>query len=156
MFTSEPYFHILVDALAYCRTAKGLRIYAYVVMTNHFHIIAETEAAGTLSGVMRDLKGHTSKTILRQLREEGRESLLQFLESTPLRRHGNTDAKLWQDGFHPVFLSSPEWFVQKLEYLENNPVRKGYVELPEHWKYSSARNRILGDHSLLEIDSFDP
>jgi len=33
----------------------------------------------------------------------------------------------------------------------SNPVKRGYVELPEHWRYSSARN-YLGQVGLIEID----
>lgn len=155
VFTSPPYFHILVDALAFARQRKGLRIYAYVLMTNHLHLICQSEVPGMLSGIMRDFKRHTSRQVLQQLTEDRLGSMLDFLRETPLRRAGNTDAKLWQDGFHPVLLQSPEWFHQKLNYLEMNPVRKGYVDVPEHWRFSSARNRELGDHSVLEIDAFE-
>ena len=39
----------------------------------------------------------------------------------------------------------------KLEYIHNNPVQAGLVASPEEYKYSSARNYILGDHSIIEI-----
>ncbi|TCL34896.1 hypothetical protein EV691_101338 [Azotobacter chroococcum] len=39
---------------------------------------------------------------------------------------------------------------QKLDYIHHNPVRRGYVERPEHWRYSSARN-YAGEPGLLEI-----
>ena len=41
---------------------------------------------------------------------------------------------------------------QKIVYIHNNPVRRGYVDAPEHWRYSSARNYECDDHSVLEID----
>ena len=41
---------------------------------------------------------------------------------------------------------------QKIEYIHDNPVRRGYVDAPEHWRYSSARNYVLGDQSVLEVD----
>jgi putative transposase len=37
--------------------------------------------------------------------------------------------------------------------MHENPVRKGYVEMPEHWKYSSARNYLLDDHSIIRVES---
>ena len=40
---------------------------------------------------------------------------------------------------------------QKLEYLHYNPEVAGYVESPEHWLYSSARN-YYGKEGLLEIE----
>jgi hypothetical protein len=40
---------------------------------------------------------------------------------------------------------------QKLEYIHHNPVKRGYVDSPEHWRYSSARN-YLGEPGLIAID----
>jgi hypothetical protein len=39
---------------------------------------------------------------------------------------------------------------QKLDYIHHNPVKRGYVDLPEHWRYSSARN-YLGQPGLIEV-----
>ena len=47
------------------------------------------------------------------------------------------------------------WFVQKLQYMHDNPVRKGFVESPEDWKYSSARNWINDDNNIIEISKLD-
>jgi len=60
------------------------------------------------------------------------------------------DYKIWANDFHPVALKSDRWVRQKIDYIHYNPVRKGFVELPEHWKYSSARNWILGDDRIIE------
>jgi putative transposase len=154
-FTSTPYFEIVRDALAFGRSNKGLRIYGYVIMPNHIHLIGQAERGRSLSALIRDFKRQTSRALLRKLEADGRESLVTFFRSTPLRRPGNTEAKVWQDGFHPIAVEDHERFLQKLEYLELNPVRKGCVDEPEHWRYSSARNRLNGDHSVLEIDSIE-
>jgi len=39
---------------------------------------------------------------------------------------------------------------QKVEYIHHNPVKRGYVDNAEHWRYSSARN-YLGKPGLLEV-----
>ena len=62
--------------------------------------------------------------------------------------------KIWQEGYHPIAIKSQEVFNQKLEYIHYNPVKKGFVEKPEDWKYSSAGNYILGDDSLIALDEF--
>ncbi|MCX6032960.1 MAG: hypothetical protein NT169_27195 [Chloroflexi bacterium] len=41
---------------------------------------------------------------------------------------------------------------QKLNYIHRNPVRAGLVEQPEQYAYSSYRNYVNGDNSLIEID----
>ena len=45
---------------------------------------------------------------------------------------------MWQEGFHPVAITDDEMMVQKLEYLHNNPMKRGLVAALEHWRYSSA------------------
>jgi hypothetical protein len=40
--------------------------------------------------------------------------------------------------------------LQKIEYIHNNPVRRGYVDEPKHWRYSSARN-YEGKEGLLDV-----
>ncbi|MCK5146203.1 hypothetical protein KAR48_05575 [bacterium] len=60
--------------------------------------------------------------------------------------------KIWQDEYHPVALISVKWITEKMNYIHNNPVRKGFVETAEHWKYSSARNWIAGDDTFIKID----
>ncbi|HEX9652663.1 MAG TPA: hypothetical protein VGA99_03045 [bacterium] len=38
------------------------------------------------------------------------------------------------------------------DFVHNNPVRKGFVEKPECWLYSSARNYVLGDESVITVE----
>ena len=45
-----------------------------------------------------------------------------------------------------------EWLNQKIDYAHYNPVRKGFVETPEQWKYSSARNWLNNDDSIIDVD----
>ena len=100
-----------------------------------------------IPSVMRDLKRHTSQEISTYLEHHDRRKL-SWLQPF----YGKKINKVWQEGYHPELLKSEKWFLQKLEYIHYNPVKSGFVERPEHWKYSSARNYILGDHSLIKLD----
>ncbi len=51
-----------------------------------------------------------------------------------------------------MLIEDGDFFDQKLNYIHDNPVRKGYVENPEHWKFSSARNYLLNDHSMIKVE----
>ena len=64
VFTSPACCDILVNALRYCREHKHLKIYAWVILDNHFHAIL---AAPDLSAVLRDFKSFTAHEILKQL-----------------------------------------------------------------------------------------
>jgi len=61
--------------------------------------------------------------------------------------------KLWMDRFDDLVIEDEETLKIKIEYIHNNPVKAGFVDQPEQWEYSSARNYILGDHSLIEIST---
>ena len=60
------------------------------------------------------------------------------------------DNQFWQEGFHPEWIKDNEMMKQKIEYIHGNPVKRGYVDQAEHWRYSSARS-YLGEDGLLEI-----
>ena len=70
------------------------------------------------------------------------------------KKHFKADRtyQLWQEGFHPQRIQSEEMMRQKINYIHNNPVRRGYVDDAINWVYSSARNYLKDDHSVLEID----
>jgi putative transposase len=57
---------------------------------------------------------------------------------------------IWEEGSHPQLIESETVMRQKLDYIHQNPVKRGYVDLPEHWRYSSARN-YLGLEGLIEV-----
>jgi hypothetical protein len=61
---------------------------------------------------------------------------LHFLKA---RYKADRSYQLWQEGSHPEQIQNDEMMWQKLEYIHNNPVVRGYVDEPTHWRYSSAR-----------------
>jgi len=67
-------------------------------------------------------------------------ALLDQLEWYKARHKVESRYQLWQEGSHPQQIQGEEMMRQKLEYIHNNPVKRGYVDEPVHWRYSSARN----------------
>ncbi|MCF8427350.1 MAG: transposase, partial [Bacteroidia bacterium] len=63
IFTRKIYRDIVIDSFKYCCENKGLEIYAYVIMSNHVHLIMRS-ILGNLSGTIRDMKKFTSKRII--------------------------------------------------------------------------------------------
>ena len=61
--------------------------------------------------------------------------------------------KLWEKRFDDEVIRNQKMFFNKLHYIHNNPVRAGLVNLPEEYKYSSARNYVNDDHSILFVDT---
>ncbi|MGA3246061.1 MAG: transposase [Bacteroidota bacterium] len=151
VFTSPEFFEAIIDSLKYCQENKSLRLHAYVIMPNHTHSIVST-SEGNLASIIRDYERHTSWRILELLGEAKNRRLLKYFHSVARREERGNEHRIWQSGSHPVLVESDEFFDQKLEYIHNNPVIKGYVERPEYWKFSSARNYLLDDHSVIKID----
>jgi len=152
LFISHRYCQIIMESLGYCRRHKGLRIHAYVVMPTHIHLIVSTDPPSTLPDVVRDLKRYTSRALTACLEEDRARALLRLLNEWSYRGKGNTEYKVWQDGYHPKAIFT-QWFLrQKLDYLHDNPVRKGLVRRAEDWVYSSAAAYLKGERGMIEID----
>ncbi len=152
LFLSHRYFTVLTDAFTYCRSNKGLLLHAYVLMPNHVHIIASSEPRSALPNIIRDLKRYTSREVTRLLEEDGSRFMLGLLEQAATYDGRNNHYQVWQEGYHPEAIFTQRFFRQKLAYLHNNPVRKGYVAVAEHWLYSSASHYQGGSVGMVEID----
>ena len=146
-----------IHALAAVRTKHGVRWLGYVVMPEHVHLTALPQAPGSgvpvpISVVLHDLKqraGYDGKEALRSVWRQ-RRSL------------GTTALDAWATGSGP----KPFWklrgydfntfgeakLLEKLEYMHLNPVRRGLVERPEQWRWSSFRHYEYGDEPLIKMD----
>ncbi len=84
--------------------------------------------------------------------EKDRKKWIIDLLSFYKKRHKNeSEHQLWQEGVHPQQIISDEMLNQKMEYIHFNPVKRGYVEEPEHWVYSSAVDYILDRKGIIEV-----
>ncbi len=153
VFSRKSYRDIVIESFKYCRENKALKIMAYVIMTNHVHVILQSKT-GTLSNVVRDLKRYTSNQILKQCEEnfESRKDWMNLVFQYHARNNKRVKTKqFWTHENHAVELYDNKIFESKMEYIHDNPVRAGWVENQEDYIYSSARN-YSGLFSLLEID----
>lgn len=153
IFISDKYCDILIRSLDYCRREKGLHVHGYVIMPTHMHGIFSVEENNNLSDFIRDSRKFTAKEIVSHLEQDGKR-LFSWIFQNAAKKAGRSEGsyKVWMEGTHPVALESQELFIQRLEYMHNNPIRKGLVELAEHWRYSSASFYLTGKAGPLEID----
>ena len=152
VFKERKYFEIVTSSLNHCQEKKGLAIFGYVIMLTHFHLVAQTEDGVKFHEVMRDMKRFTSKEISRQLESDGQKLFLHVFKKSAEREKGKRLYKIWQDEYHPQIIYSDKVCYQKIDYMHNNPLRKGFVEKPEDWLFSSARNYANDDHSILKVE----
>jgi len=157
IFTRKLYVDILLESFTYCRENKGLQLYAYVVMSNHVHVIVKAEN-NNLSDVVRDFKRYTATKILKAVEENKYESrkvwMLKQFEFAANKHRRNSKFQFWQHDNHAIELESHKFVMQKLAYIHENPIRAGFVEHACDWMYSSQRN--YDDlFAIIEIDKLD-
>ena len=80
VFTRKTYRDIIIDSLRYCQQDKCLEIYAYVIMSNHIHLLVRS-SKGELSATIRDFKKYTSKKIIEEI-ITGTESRREWIQSS--------------------------------------------------------------------------
>jgi len=147
VFAYPDFVDIILESWRFLQRERGVRIYGYVVMENHLHWIA---TADDLSQKVGQFKSYTARAIIDRMAERGFSTLLDELRYFKLRHKIDQEFQLWQEGSHPQEIDSDDMFVQKLEYMHNNPMRRRYVDDPMHWCYSSARN-YAGMKGLLDV-----
>jgi putative transposase len=141
VFSRKEHVYEIFENLKYCQEKKGLQLYAYVVMTNHIHLICSREC-GTVNELLRDFKSYTSKRLVKMIdfsmEESRQEWLMHMFRFFGRGNSANEEFQFWQNGNHGIELNNPEILQQKIKYLHMNPVKAGFVEEPHHWIYSSA------------------
>src|SRR6185369_3613194 len=73
VFTRQQYRDDLLDSPQFCQKNKGLRLHAWVIMSNHVHLMASTEN-NDLRNILRDFKKFTSTGIIESIRKYPQES----------------------------------------------------------------------------------
>ena len=158
IFIRKQYKDIIIESLRHCQQKKGLLIFAYVIMSNHLHLIVQASGKTPLSDIIRDFKQFTAKTILKDLEnniyESRREWMLWHFRNKGKQNSNNKIYQFWQRGSHPILLYSPKVIRQKFGYIHANPVVQGWVVNPEDYWYSSALY-YLEQKGPLEINILD-
>lgn len=155
VFSRERYKEIFCESLQYCQKEKGLNLHAWVIMTNHVHLIVSSNS-GRIMELVRDIKKFTSKAIIKAIEENQIESrkewMLSMFKFVGSGNSNNSVYQFWKQDYHPIELNTNEKMKQRIEYLHNNPVESGYVWEAWHYKYSSAIDYMTKERGLLELD----
>lgn len=137
LFMNPWIVEIILDSFQFLQKEKRWIIYAWVVMENHLHIVASSD---NLSKELGNFKSYTARTIIDRCKSDNNHIILKRLAQAKQRFKKDRDYQFWQEGSHPEKIQNPEMMRQKIEYIHWNPVRRGYIDEPKAWRYSSARN----------------
>jgi putative transposase len=116
-----------LQALERIRLVRGTRVYGYVLMPEHVHLLLSEPDRGPLCGALQSLKISVA------------------------RRAGR--GPLWQRRYYDRNVRDHEEFVEKLRYIHRNPVKRGLCARPQDWPWSSFRHYLSADAGVVEIES---
>ena len=146
VFTRPETVNILLESLKFL-SKDGLKIYAYVVLENHCHFILQSPE---LNRDIARYKSYTARQLIQYLDQHNIRQILEQLAFYKKAHKNDRAYQFWQEGVHPEWIQSDEMMKQKIDYIHHNPVKRGYVDQAEHWRYSSARD-YAGQSGLLEV-----
>ena len=141
VFTRKRYCDIVLDCFQFCIKNKGMILYGYVIISNHIHMIIQSEK-GKLSDLVRDFKKFTATAVLKSIQNESesrREWMLERFALAKQKHNRNKNYQFWQYGNHAEEVYSHKFMWSKLDYIHYNPVRSGIVDKPQEYRYSSAK-----------------
>ncbi len=125
--TLEATCRAFLEALERMRRTRGIRLYGYVLMPEHVHLLLSEPERGLLCGALQALKISVTR-----------------------RAGGGT---LWQRRYYNRNVNDHAEFVEKLRYLHRNPVARGLCARPEEWPWSSFRHYLTSEEGVVEIES---
>lgn len=129
LMTTPSSRRIIESALERIRRNFHLRVYGYVVMPDHVHLLLSEPQYGTLADALKSLKQGVSRRLI-----------------------GNAE-HFWQKRYYDFNVRNYAQFVEKLRYIHRNPVRAGLCARPEDWDRSSFRHYATGCKGNVEIES---
>jgi len=148
-FQRRPLLHenqrdLFLQALERVRRRYRLVVLAYVVMPEHVHLLVTEPQRETLSTAIQALK-------------------LGFLRSADISggvsafgsHSGVTQQRFWQARFYDFNVWTEHKRIEKLRYTHRNPVKRGLVESPEQWRWSSFRWYCYGEAGPVKINDTD-
>jgi putative transposase len=150
IFIDEISCRIITESLTFCHRNKSLRINAYVIMPTHMHLIAFDADfdADRLRNTLADFRKFTG----RQLSDLCNQRFPSCFAAV-LREHSTVDRerRFWQPSRHPETIESEPFYRQKLDYLHENPCRKGLVRQAADWRFSSAAYYVSDGKQICDV-----
>jgi putative transposase len=126
-----------VDALESTRTKHGLHLWAYVIMPEHVHVLFWPTGKYEIRAIRSSLKLPVAQRAIRFLKSSAPNFLERLKDEQP---NGMISYRFWQrGGGYDRNVIEPGNVEKMVDYIHNNPVRRGLVADPCDWIWSSAR-----------------
>ena len=128
IFIDQQDFETMLALLAESAQKFGVAVHAYVLMDNHFHLLATPSTAEALPLMMQAV---------------GRSYVRRFNQ-----RHGRSGT-LWEGRYRSTLIETERYLLACMVYIDLNPVRAGMVAEPGAWRWSSHAHYLGRQHDAL-------
>jgi putative transposase len=130
LLASDAAYTVFERELERVRRRYGFVVAGYVLMPEHVHLLVGETSFSSLAVAVQVLQQQTSKRMMKR---------------------GKT--QFWQARYYDFNVHNEKKTVEKLRYMHRNPVKRGLVEKPEQWRWSSFRHYATGEVGYVEIES---
>jgi len=118
----------LRESFAVSKQRYQYDIDAIVILPDHFHMIITPKQADEYSHIIRTIKQHFSKHC-------PAEDYAHLFQSKSREKKGYSP--IWQKRFYEHTIRNEKDLIEKMQYIQNNPVKHGYMDEVNRWEYSS-------------------
>jgi putative transposase len=149
VFSQPQIVRFAMESWLHLRQHYGMKLYGYVIMEEHLHFLAQADRLDQCLAVFME---QTAKLAVEYLQEQQPKRFPGLLSAG-----GASEAeyrRFWQLPPEVENVYGAEAVRKTLDYIHINPVKRGYVDKPVNWRYSSARD-YAGEAGLIEIDRVD-
>jgi REP element-mobilizing transposase RayT len=133
LLEQDKYKDIIINSLRFLVKNKRIKLYAFVIMSDHIHLIWQMQPLIHPQHVQRDFLKYTAQRIKHDLQKNHPELLTHFESDANDRTY-----QFWKRRALSIELRTDKVYLQKLNYIHSNPVKAGICKLPEEYNYSSA------------------
>lgn len=134
LLRQDKYKELIVESLRFLVTENRIRLFAFVLMSNHIHLIWQPLEENTPEKIQHSLLSYTAHRIQKDM-AQNHPLVLPYFKIKAKDR----SCQFWERNSLSIELFTEIVFTQKLDYIHYNPVEAGLCKLPEEYYYSSAR-----------------
>ena len=136
LLENDEYKNFIISSLKHLVDTNKICVYGFVIMPNHIHLLWKMKELNGKESPHASFAKFTGHQFLEKLRIENPSFLEEFFMDSSTRKH-----HFWQRNSLPFEINSEKTFMQKLNYIHNNPLQDHWklTDVPENYKYSSAK-----------------
>nr|WP_067059470.1 transposase [Mucilaginibacter sp. L294] len=136
LLKEDAFKDIVIKSLHFLSSEKSIVVYGFVIMPNHIHLIWQIQDGYKQDLIQMRFLKFTAQQMKFKLIDTNDDRLSLFISNAKDRQY-----QFWERNALSIDLWNPEVFMQKLDYIHNNPLQNKWrlARFPEEYRYSSAR-----------------